>query len=490
MDFQQIIETAKAEVLKILGSNASTDDVKKATIYLTNAQYGISLEAPAKQLVPYLPTWAQSIPREVIATGNAHTYKRITKVSITGKSTAAEGTRGNAASITADAPSVAFGIISSGVFDVSLEAEKAAGTFDDLLARATTNALLLGRRNEAAHILGGTVTALGACTTIAVVDGGATPVTTFTAIPYYVNIKALTGPAMQKAIIAGACSLPATTTYVMSPVLANVDQTDGWGVEGTQATVTPTAAHSLLVTWDPNPKAAGYGVFLGTTTGIANLKLIGVTNQCRVILGELANASSDVAVTGDTSADANDFIGFIGLINASGSGAYLKNVGAALSAAVGNGIPEIDTALGSVYNSALGIDDIDLIMGTQTRAAITRKLGSGSATTLLRLGLPVGPENTFAGGAFANKYVHPITGRLLNLVTDPTLFDGVILGKANSIPYPMAEVPAPLKMWLSYDWLNLTYAVVNPKREYENRMRGGLAVYLPPSCFELYNIWN
>lgn len=491
MDIQAAMNAALESVLKVLGPNASAEDVQKATVQLSTGQYGVSLEAPAKQLVPFLPTWASEIPRETIPTGTSHSYKRITKVSVTGKSTAAEGTVGNTAAYTTDAPSVTFGILSSGLFSVTYEAERAAGTFDDALARATTNALLHGKRIETAHILGGNITALGAVdasVSVSVADN--TSVTgTLANAAHYVYIKALTAMAMQKAILAGAVVYPAAATHkIFTSVNATVDQTDGWGVESTVASATPTLNKGLTISWAPIADAAGYGIFVGTSTGITNCKCQGVVGQCDVVLTNLTTGGS-AGVSGDNSADANDFDGLLPQL-LDGGVAYEKNLGAGLSAAVGNGIPEIDAMLTSCYIGSLGIDDGFIIVGINERGHITRKLGAGSSTTLVRLGLPVGPDNTFAGGAFADKYIHPITGRLVPIVTDTNLCGGHVFWVPKSIPYPMAEVPAPMKMWCSYDWTNFAYALTAPVRNYENRMRGGLAIYLPTAFGHIYNVWN
>jgi hypothetical protein len=83
-----------------------------------------------------------------------------------------------------------------------------------------------------------------------------------------------------------------------------------------------------------------------------------------------------------------------------------------------------------------------------------------------------------------------VTGRIVPIVTDTNLYSGHIFWIPKSIPYPMADVPAPMKMWLSYDWANFEYAITAPVRNYENRMRGGLALYLPPAFGHIYNIWN
>ena len=493
-DLNAAMEAAVSSTLQTIRGGGGTDDVQRTTIALTNAVYGYDLSPAMKQFVPFLPSWVRSIPRILMGTGNAHEYKRITKVSTTGKSTAAEGTRGNAGVITADSKSVSLGIVSSGVFDVTLEAEKAAGNFDNAIAIATSNMLLHGMRAECGHILGGTVSALGAVTTPTITDSATPAGGNATGQTYYFYIKSLTAMALQKAKLGGIVAYPTGAYNSVAPIAsATADQTDGWGVESAVVNAAGTTGHSLLLTWDANPKALAYAIFMGTTagggTGITNALLQCVVCQTSVCLTSIS-ATGVAAISGDNSADANDYLGILALMNASGSGAYIKNVGAALTAATGSGIPEIDTMIATCYENALGIDDGFLVCGTQDRAYINRKLGAGTATSLIKWNMEARDTNTFTGGAFVDTYMHPITGRVLPIVTDPYMSYGTMLWIPKNIPYPQANIPGPLAMHMSYDWYSLAYAVVNPKREFENRCRGGLAMYLPPAFGQLYNYWQ
>jgi hypothetical protein len=481
----QITEQLIAEVRKLIGEG----NTKKATFDTSTGLYGVSLEAPAKSLIPFLPSWVNQIPREVIATGKEHTYKRVLSMARTGKSTAAEGTKGSGVTITTDSVTAAFGNLSSGLFDVTYEEEVASKNYDDALAKATSYALLFGKRIETAHILGGTVSALGAPANITATEESNVAGTFAKSTTYYFNVKALNVPALQKAILSNVVVKPNTTQYhTITAIDAVVDQTDGMGIEGTQATVTPAGDnHSVKLTWDAVPGAVAYAVFCGTSSGIANLKCQGIVCQNYITIPTPTTGGS-AGVSGDNSADANAFNGVLPLIIA--GGCYKKNVGAALSSAVGNGIPEIDEMLSSCWSKAIGIDEGSLVMGSQDRAIVTAKLGSGASTTLYRMPIAVGADNTFAGGAFADYYIHPISGKRIPIVTDPNLYHGTIIWIPSTIPYPMAEVPAPLKMWLSFDWTQFAYAITAPKREYENRMRGGLACYIPTAFGMLYNIYN
>jgi hypothetical protein len=432
--------------------------------------------------------WQQKVPRNKIPTGNTHQYRRITAIGVTGKSTAAEGTVGNQANYTADIKTVSLGIISSGLHDVTWEAEQAAGTFDNLRSRTVTNALLVGRRHESAHIFGGNVTAIGATSTPTVVDDATHTDSDFGSATYYAYIKPLTAMAMQKAVLAGLLLKPTGALgycypagYTSSAPALSCDQTDGWGVESSVGSGAITATHGCTITWTPKDGAAGYGIFGSVSTGITNCKLLGVTGQCKITLGKVGSASSSAGVSGDNSADANDFNGLLPLLYAAGSGAYIKSVSSSLTAASGQGIPEIDEMLESCFLNSPGIDSGYLACGITDRHAITYALGTGASSSIARILLPQGPDGAIAAGGLVSQYIHPVTGKPVPIVTDPWMAGGTICWIPESIPYPMADVPAPMALWLSYDWTAFEYAMTAPVRKFENRMRGGLAVYLPPA---------
>lgn len=492
MNMTQDINSIVAEIKKAIGATGLTEqEFKKAAISLSESMFGVSLEEGMKSTVPFLPSWAQNIPREEIKTGTQHSYKRITALTHTGKSTAAAGTASTDVAYTTDEKTVLFGVITSGKFPIDYEAISAGGTWQDVYALAVAQALLLGRRNECAHTLGGTRTALGAVTNIAAVDED-NVAGTLEAVTYYVNIKALNGPAMQKALLSGYELLPDATQYQsVAAKAAIVDQTDGFGVEGSEASNAPTLNKGMKLTWDPIPGAVGYAIFMGKSTGITNLKCQGVVSQCKVTITSYETGGS-AGISGDNSADTNGYDGFLPLMAASGSGAQLVNCGAKLSAAVGDGIPEINDILYKIWQRGGGVDDVDLIVGSAMRSQIVTALGAGASSTIMRINIETAGNNAFSGGAFANDYIHPVTGRKLAIVTDPYLNAGCIAFKPNTIPYPLANIPAPLKMWLApqYDWRNFTYAMTAPQISFENRMRGGLALYVPPASGLLYNIWR
>ena len=102
---------------------------------------GYNLEAPAKQLVPFLSPLRNIIPRKVSPTGTSTHWKAITSIVPQGKATALEGTRGTAMSYTVEDKMAAFKVL--GLQDaVTFEAEAAGRNFQDVKATASTNLLL------------------------------------------------------------------------------------------------------------------------------------------------------------------------------------------------------------------------------------------------------------------------------------------------------------------------------------------------------------
>ncbi len=480
---EDIIQKAIEAAAKALSGSG---DVEKTTLAISSAQYGYSLDAPAKQLIPFLAPWQQMIPRTMMSTGNSPEYRRITKVSVTGKSTAAEGTAGNAAAYTADIIQPTLGIVSSGVHDLTWEAEMAAGSYDNLRARVVTNALLTGRRAESAHIFGGNVTALAAVTLAAADEPNVTG--TMANAAYYAYVKPLTAMAAQKSIAAGHILKPTGSYSATHPAgwngsapVLTCDQTDGFGGECTVASATPTLNKGLALSWNNSPGAVAYAVFVGTSTGITNAKFVGVTGQLKITLLNPPNTSSSAGVSGDNSADANDFNGLINLLEASGSGAYYSAVGSTLSAANGSGVPEIDAMLESCYLQALGMDDGYLCCGVLDRHAISYSLAVGAANGMARFLMDSTGANQPLGGGFVDQYVHPVTGRKIPIVTDPWQPGGNICWIPKTVPYPMNNVPSTLDIAISYDWTNFEYAQTAPLRRFENRMRGALRCFLPPA---------
>jgi hypothetical protein len=512
----QAIEKAAA----LLADSKAGKLAKAANISTSTGLYGYDLEAPAKLLMATLQGFFYRIPR-IKATSVAREFKIITGVKLPGAKSAAQGARGNSATLTLAPYSFAPGTISSGVFQVTREAIAASGGFDPALNRATMLAMKLGLRNQAIMTLGGNPYLLG--TPTVTVSENTTVKSTNVALSgsatYYVYVRAMTGPAFQDALIStpNGQALCDPTDKSFSAIGSNVSLLDGYGTPSTvQSVATPATDSSINVSWSPIPGAAAYGIFIGTTTGIANAAFVGCVGQCSVVVkdcgaaaltgtkasatqayydGDGAAQSKDT--TADTTVDANAFPGILSQLygvttggSIVASGAKLLNVNGKLSASAGDGIPEINEVLTQVYYSLLQNDDVTLLFSPADRGSVNRAYGAGASTSPLRINIPAGVGTLQKPNIFIDGYVHPLTGRAIPCETDPNIPQGTILVLPNVMPYPDTNIENPIAMAVVDEWINFEYAQAAPRRDYENRCYESVIVYVPPACGALFNVYR
>jgi len=508
-------------------SGLKVEDVRRAfkagtTIEIASGLYGTSLEPLVRMLIPTLDGWVRRVPRKNLETGLTQTFKKITGVTLQGKGTVANGTRGNSASITTGSKTIHLGNLTSGVFSTDLQTEKTGGTYEDIVARLQVLKLMNALRTENNHILGGNVYAL-AVPAVTVAENTSVAGVLDHAATYYIYVRALTANAANKALLGQLYPIPgptkSSTYYTIDPSKIcggspSADLLDGYSAPSTvDALATPVATSSIDISWSPIPGAVAYAIFIGTTTGITNAALQCVTAQCNVTLlnvstgGTKASATTTyydgygvaqtADATGDTSADTNDYEGILsslygldGAGTCTPSGCYLKHLGAQLSTAAGTGIAEIDEMLVSQFYNMLLNDDVTILCGGLTRKSINRSFGTATTGATLNLVAPNtnGAQNSVAG-LYVVKYIHPVTQRLINIETDPGLADGIILSMPNSVPYADSGITDLLTLWDLYDWLALDYAMTRPKKEGELQKRGGLMNYAPTAWGIIDNIY-
>lgn len=504
-----IIESVKKQLFDENGV------MKAATINTTTGLYSYDMEAPAKLVIPSLTSWARTIPRGQ-AGAAAHEYAVIDSVGMTGKSTAVAGKRGGALDMHVTRRSLVYGTMSSGVFSVTEQGRAQAVGFDDSFARATTLRLLSALRNECAHIPWGNRYALPV-PVCAASDNTAVTGVLNSAATYYVYVRPITGMALQKALLARVVANPSLQiianvdywTVDPSAISAGspaVDLTDGYGAPSTVSSVaTPGATTGIDIRLTTgSPGAAGYAIFVGTITGIANAALQCIVGPVKYVT--LLNVSTGgtkastttaytdgygvpqtMNTTVDTSADLNDYLGLIpglyGLtadLTITPSGCYLRSLGDALSPADGTGIPEIDEGLEAAYQRQLGVDDVEILVGGGMQRNINYAFGSGAATSIARVMIESGAAQAdVTAGIFVTKYIHPITRRLIPITVDPNMWDGMLVVKPNTVPYANSDIDSVAKVWPVYDWREYTYNPTEPTQNYELQTYGAVANYIP-----------
>lgn len=361
---------------------------------------------------------------------------------------------------------------------VTFEAEAAGAGFDNLLTRASANALSnLMIFEESTILAGNTSINFGVTPTptlATATTGGSIAAGTYNVVSValgyhsYWDLAGLnngaTGQSFVQATSAGLQGLivranaDGTTTNIPAghaqPSVAASQVTTG-------ATSTISASVNLV------RGAYGFAWYAGTA---GNERLAAVTSINSVVLtsipgsGQLLSAIPGGAAV-DRSASPFDYDGLLTQALASDSGAVVQSMA--------TGAP--GTGVGLTSNGAGGITEFDVILATlwdQSRASpntiwasgrdlgtITRRILSGSTSPVVSLVRDVQDDNAgseVTGGARATRYVNPVTGTVIEIKNHPTLPQGTIFFETEFYNGQRTYDLDLREDYLQIDWLQTT----------------------------------
>jgi hypothetical protein len=456
-------------------------DLSKA-ITTTTGLVGYNLEAPAKQLVPFLSPLRNRIPRVVSKTGTAVNWKVITAVSASGRASATEGTRGNAVTTSLSDKLATFKTL--GLQDsVTFESLAAGRNFQDVKATAVTNLLLrLMTEEEKMILFGNTTTALSvpSAPSTSVQTTGGTLGSAGTSIPYYIGVAALTGFGVNRNVPTAA---PVSVTFDI-----NDGNTAVTFAAATADTGGAAATYSIYASVPAVAGALGYAWFLGTASSAAATYQITTTTNRVLLTAAVTGVTTAASVTGngDTSQDTLAYDGLLAQLFASDSGAYISHLGGEKLTKDNGGISEIDAALLSIFNT-WKVSPTRILCGAGVQKDITKGIVSGyGAPTLF---VNNNEKQSITGNYLAQTYINSVYGgQPILLETHPWLPAGCLVGITENVPFPNANIPNVLEIECGYDYQQLEYAVTAPKYEFEVRNYSALKHYFPAGCFVLYGI--
>lgn len=441
---------------------------------------GYSLEAPARQLVPFLSPLRNIIPRKVSPTGTSTHWKAITSIVPQGKATALEGTRGTSMSYTVEDKMAAFKVL--GLQDaVTFEAEAAGRNFQDVKATASTNLLLSLMQEEERYILGGNSTSLGTVatpTSTEVTDADST----LTAVKHYVQVAALTLVAANRVVnnqqtanlVLGVQATDSSGSAISGAI-------DGVTAASTALEVTPSATgKGLQLSVTPVKGALAYAWFVATSSSTT---LQAVTTNSTFYLNKLVSGGS-AAPTADGSGDANSFDGIIPQIIA-GGGIY-KDMANAQLTAVDGGIGELDEINSILFNKFKN-GATRYLVSEQLAKDITSAIVKNNGAPTLFVGNT--EKNDITGNYMVKRYVNKsYGGQNISIEVHPWLPNGTMVVMCDRVPYPNANISSVLEMECGYDYRQLEYARTSPKYEFEIRAYEALKHYFPACQAILTNV--
>lgn len=443
---------------------------------LSTSFAAFDLEAPAKLLTPRPTPLRNRIPRKK-GVGTSHRVKRIlgytgtgtggvgnTWPGITESSTATFGSinyeRGPKISYAADdlvLPYNSYSLSDS----VSFDANFSGLGYQDLRQLSSTSTLYATMLMEERMMLMARGTASG--------YSGALSAPTFT--------KA------SPAAATGETALAAGTYYINVTADAGVSG-NGFGesILGTEVSETVASGDVLKITVATAVAGAlGYNIYVGTSTGAANLTYQGTLKGTGTFTiqgaGTAGLTGNNAAYTttgaaasraaADTSAYATGYDGILATVLGANSG-FNNAINSTFSTA--NPGAEFQTVFANLYQNVKADPDIVLLNGND-RKQLSDAIKSGS-TANYRLTIQEPGKDGITYGSIVTGIQNEVTGKAVDLMVHPWLNQGVAPVLSWTLPIPDTEVTDVWANFLVQDYMGIQWPVTQFSYDFSTYFRG------------------
>jgi hypothetical protein len=485
----------------VKGALRSPDDRIAKTISTGTGLVAFDLQAPAKNLYPFVTPIRNVIPRVGGGTGTATNWRQVTALVGSGYDAMGwvpEGQRSAQMSYTTGTKSATF--VTIGEEDAATyEAISAGRGFEDIQSRMTFRLLQKMMLKEEMAILGGNASLqLGTPATpvlSASGSGGTLPATT-----YYVKVVGLTLEGFQNSSLSGgvATTKPITGADGHSYTLAG--GSSNISAEASQAV---TSGQTLFCTVTALQGAVAYAWYVGTSTGAETLQAITTINSAALSAPLAGSMQAQSAVSADNSA--NPSYAYDGLLTSAfkaGSNAYIATqasgtagTGTPLTASGRGSVVEIDTMFQTMWNN-FELSPTVLYVNVQELKNITDKVLSNASAPLLRYEVSAdGNAYDLAAAGAVSFYFNPFAlngGLRIPIRIHPRVPPGTIIGWAENLPiqYQSSEVPNVAEVKTRQDYYQIDWPVVTRQRQVGVYAEEVLAVYAPFAMGVITNIGN
>ena len=490
-----------AETLALMkGALATPDDALAKSISTGTGLVAYDLQAPAKNLYPVATPLRNRIPRVSGGTGIATNWKAITNIIGSGYNAmpwVPEGQR--SARMQYSVQNKAASYMTLGEEDqITYEAIRAAGGFEDAKARMVMRLLQKMMLKEEDAILGGNASlALGTPATPSVAT--ATTGGSLAAATYNVIVVALTYEGYRNASVAGGVG----TSQLITGADGQTYTLNGGSSQKSTAApqVTTGATSTISASTTVVNGAVAYAWYVGTA-GTERLTAISMLNSVVITTLTGQGTQNASAITADCSRNANyAYDGLLSTAFNSGS-AYINalptgvaGTGTALTASGRGSVNEIDTMLQTMWNQ-YQVSPSVLFMNAQEIKNVMNKVLSNASGPLLRYdgGSGSDPYAIVAGGTIAG-YFNPWAlngGIKIPVLIHPTLPPGTIVGWCENLPmqYQSNEVPNVAEIKTRADYYQIDWPLRTRAQEVGVYAEEVLAVYAPFAMGVITNIAN
>jgi hypothetical protein len=444
---------------------------------LSTSFAAFDLEAPAKLLTPRPTPLRNRIPRKK-GVGTSHRVKRITGYTGTGtggvgntwpgiteSTTTAFGSinfeRGPKISYAADdliLPYNSYSLSDS----VSFDANFSGLGYQDLRQLSSTSTLYATMLMEERMMLMARGTASG--------YSGALTAPTFTdASP----------------VASGSQTALAANTYYINVTADAGISVNGFGesILGTETTEVVASGDVLTVTVSTAVAGAlGYNIYVGTTTGAANLKYQGTmkgtgtfTIQGATATGLTGNNAAFTTTgaaasraSADTSAYATGYDGILPTVLGSNSG-YNNAINTTFSTA--NPGSEYQTVFANLYQNVKADPDMVLMNGNDRKQLSDAIKNGSTANYRLTIDNPgTGGGTTY--GSIVTGLQNEVTGKSVDIMVHPWLNPGVSPVLSFTLPIPDTEVSDVWANFMVQDYMGIQWPVTQFAYEFSTYFRG------------------
>lgn len=464
----------------LAAQRVAMQDIQKeitTTSPLSTSFAAFDLEAPAKMLTPRPTPLRNRIPRKK-GVGTSHRVKRI--LGYTGTGTGGVGNiwpgvtesttnsfgslsleRGPQISYAADdlvLPYNSYSLSDS----VSFDANFSGLGYQDLRQLSSTSTLYATMLMEERMMLFARGTASGYSGALAQVTGvsAASPV-------------AATG---QTALASG-------TYYAVVTADAGISG-NGFGESIASAIVTETVntGDVLELTWTAVSGALGYNIYVGTTTGLANLVYQGTVKGATKAVINGAGTTSLLAnnfaftttgaaasrATADTSAYATGYDGILPtVLNPAISGA-INNINSTFSTA--NPGVEFQNVFAQMYQNVKADPDLVLLNGNDRKQLSDAIKNASTANYRLTISEPGKDGVTY--GSIVTGLQNEVTGKAVDLMVHPWLNQGIAPVLSFTLPIPDTEVSDVWANFMVQDYMGIQWPVVQFSYDFSTYFRG------------------
>jgi hypothetical protein len=281
----------------------------------------------------------------------------------------------------------------------------------------------------------------------------------------------------------GQTAIAAATYFVNVTADAGISA-NGFGesILGTEASTVVASGDVLTVTVSTAVAGAlGYNIYVGTTTGAANLTYQGTLKGTGTFTVQGASAqglsgnNAPLTTTGaaasraaaDTSAYATGYDGILATVLGANSG-YNNAINSTFSTSNPGG--EFQTAFASMYQNVKADPDVVLLNGND-RKQLSDAIKSGSnANYRLVINNPGSDGTTY--GSIVTGLQNEVTGKAVDLMVHPWLNQGVAPILSFTLPIPDTEVSDVWANYMVQDYMGIQWPVTQFSYDFSTYFRG------------------